>query len=127
MGSSGIDERAILSVNSVCRGRQHVVDQQLQPVLAHELVDIKAIDQLRGAARQLRGGLLGRGEIEGDGVERAPRTWMLDPHLQVLVADEPRRADGEHAVEARFGKALAPWAAGSKRLRGFERDLVDSQ
>src|SRR6185312_860476 len=103
-----------------------VIDQQLQAMLALEFVDIQAIDQLDGAGRRDKRGLLAD-VIEGDRIERAAGARHFDPHLQVPLADDARLPDQESPIEAGLWKGLSPWASGTQRTSGLQRNLLHRQ
>src|SRR5207244_10738003 len=99
------------------RRRQNVVHEELQAVLALVLVYVESVNELHGAFRgHEAAGFFN--VIEGNRIERAPRSWDFDPHFQVAIANYASIADGKHPIKARLGNGLPPRAARAQRLRG---------
>ena len=92
------------------RSRQNVVHEELQAVLALVLVYVESVNELHGTFRGHEAARL-LNVVEGNRIERAPRSWDLHPHFQVPIAHYPSIADGKQTVEARLGKGLAPRTA----------------
>src|SRR3569833_4049218 len=95
-------------------GGENVVHQQLQAALPLIFIHIEPVDELHGAFRRGEGLRL-LYVVEGDRIERSARSGNLRPHFQVTLADHPRIADREHAVETGLWKGLATRSAGAKR------------
>jgi len=105
------------------RCRQNVVHEKLQAVLALVLVYVESVNELYGAFRGHEGAGLFN-VIEGNCIERTPRSWDLDPHFQVAIAHYASIADGKHTVKAGLGKCLPPRTAGAQRLRGLQSNFL---
>jgi hypothetical protein len=93
-------------------GGENVVHQQLQAALPLIFVHIEAVYELDGAFRGDKGLRL-LDVIERDGIEGSARFWNFDPHFQVPLAHDTGIADGEHTIETRLWKCLAPRPPGA--------------
>src|SRR5690348_18422844 len=91
------------------RGQQ-VIDEQLQTSFALVLVHLEPVHELQGTRGRRERRAVGE-MVEGDRIEAAAAARRLHPHLHMPLADHPRVAHAEEAVEAGLGERLAPGTA----------------